>query len=169
MTKGIQILKDLKLAETKRQHPNYPEYAIPPYKCTDKTANGLTKCIVTFLNLLEWQAERISNEGRVIDSRKTVTDVVGRMRTTGGVKRIKSSGRNGTADISSTILGRSVKIEVKIGKDRQSDNQKEYQEEVERAGGVYLIAKDFQSFYEWYVERYGTMRIEEKLNKNIEA
>lgn len=62
---------------------------------------------------------------------------------------IPGTSRNGTADISATIQGRSVKIEVKIGKDRQSDVQLSYQKEVERAGGIYYIAKDFQSFYDW--------------------
>jgi hypothetical protein len=45
-----------------------------------------------------------------------------------------------------------VKIEVKVGKDRQSDAQKRYQESIERAGGVYLIARDFDSFVEWFDE-----------------
>jgi hypothetical protein len=56
----------------------------------------------------------------------------------------------GTADISATIRGRSVKIEIKYGKDRQSDAQKEYQAAIERAGGVYIIVRDFDSFVEWY-------------------
>jgi hypothetical protein len=56
----------------------------------------------------------------------------------------------GTADISATIRGRSVKIEIKYGKDRQSDVQKQYQASIERAGGVYIIVRDFDSFVEWY-------------------
>ena len=63
----------------------------------------------------------------------------------------------GTADISATIpiyaackIGLSVKIEVKIGKDRQSEDQKKYEKSIINAGGVYYIAKDFNSFYEWY-------------------
>ena len=56
----------------------------------------------------------------------------------------------GSADISATIKGRSVKIEVKIGKDRQSEAQKAYQREVEAAGGLYYIAHDFTSFVKWY-------------------
>lgn len=56
----------------------------------------------------------------------------------------------GTADIHAIIKGKAVKIEVKIGKDRQSIFQKEYQKNVEKAGGIYYIAKDFDSFYEWY-------------------
>jgi len=41
-------------------------------------------------------------------------------------------------------------IARKIGTDSQSIWQKAYQKEVEKAGGIYYIAKDFDSFYEWY-------------------
>ena len=100
-----------------------------------KTANGLTKMIVDWINYNGGQAERISTTGRYIVAQK---------------KWIKGSGTKGSADISATIKGRSVKIEVKIGKDRQSVYQKAYQKSIEKAGGIYYIAKDFDSFYEWY-------------------
>jgi hypothetical protein len=100
-----------------------------------KKANGLTKMICDWINYNGGQAERISTTGRYIVAQR---------------KWIKGSGTKGSADISATINGKSIKIEVKIGKDRQSDNQKRYQEMIERAGGIYYIAKDFDSFYEWY-------------------
>jgi hypothetical protein len=43
-----------------------------------------------------------------------------------------------------------VKIEVKIGKDRQSEAQKRYQENIEKAGGIYYIAKNFDDFVEFF-------------------
>ena len=124
-----------------------PDYVVRT-KFTDKTANGLTKAIITYLKLNGYQAERISNTGRYIDDSKIVTDVIGFQRKIGSGKYIKGTGTNGTADISATIKGKSVKIEVKIGKDRQSEAQKKYQEDIERAGGVYLIAKDWDGFIE---------------------
>jgi len=39
---------------------------------------------------------------------------------------------------------------VKYGNDVQSQAQKEYQAAIERAGGVYIIVRDFDSFVEWY-------------------
>jgi len=129
---------------------NVPGYAIPRPKYTDLTSNGLTKCIIDSIRMNGYQAERISVEGRTIDTRKTYIDVSGRRKTIGNVKRIKASSQIGSADISATINGKSVKIEVKIGRDRQSDEQKLYQESVERAGGIYLIARDFQQFYDWF-------------------
>ena len=149
--KAIQILKELKLKDSMEKHPNVPEHAIPNPKYSDKTANGLTKCIIDFLMLSGYQAERINTMGRPIDNRKQVTDVLGRVKTIGSMTWGKSTARKGSADISATIKGKSVKIEVKIGKDRQSDFQKEYQKEVEWAGGIYIIAKSFQEFYDWYL------------------
>jgi hypothetical protein len=69
-----------------------------------------------------------------------------------GVTWTKGTTTAGSADISATIRGRSVKIEVKVGKDRQSEAQKRYQESIERAGGVYMIARDFDTFVEWFDE-----------------
>lgn len=106
-----------------------------PKTYDSKTANGLTKMICDWIKYNGGQAERISTTGRYIVAQR---------------KWIKGSGTKGSADISATIQGKSVKIEVKIGKDRQSDDQKRYQEMIEKAGGIYYIAKDFDSFYEWY-------------------
>lgn len=126
-----------------------PEYIVRT-KYTDKTANGLTKAIVKWINLNGYQAERISTSGRWVDNSKVVTDVLGNRKKIGSGKYIKGSGTKGSADISATIKGRSIKIEVKIGKDRQSELQIEYQKAIERAGGIYFIAKDFDSFYQFY-------------------
>ena len=150
--KALDHLKALKLYKLKEQYPNLPAHAIPAPKYTDNSANALTKCVIDFLNMSGYQAERINTMGRMIDNRRTYTDVIGRQKTIGSTKYIPTTGTKGSADISATINGRSVKIEVKHGKDRQSKEQKAYQEQVERAGGTYYIARDFQSFYDWYQE-----------------
>lgn len=126
-----------------------PSEYIVRTKYTDKTANGLTKAIVKWINLNGYQAERISTSGRWVDNSKVVTDVLGNSKKIGSGKYIKGSGTKGSADISATIKGRSIKIEVKM-KDKQSEAQIEYQKAIERAGGIYFIAKDFTSFYQFY-------------------
>jgi hypothetical protein len=65
-------------------------------------------------------------------------------------KWTKGTGTKGSADISATINGRSVKIEIKYGKDRQSEAQIRYQEMIEKAGGTYLIVKSFDDFIQWF-------------------
>lgn len=151
MTKeNKKILVEMVLKDLKEKYPSIPEYGIPIPKYTDSNANGLTKCIIDFLNHSGHQAERISSMGRVIDNSKVVEDVLGRKRTIGSKKYIKGTSTNGTADISSIILGKSVKIEVKIGKDRQSSDQKKYEQATIKAGGIYWIAKDFDMFIDYY-------------------
>jgi hypothetical protein len=149
MDDALKALSNLALKKISISYPNVPSYALPATRYSDKTSNGLTKCIIDFLNLTGAQAERINNTGRVLDNRIIVKDVLGGSRSIGSTKWIPGTGKNGTADISATIKGRSIKVEVKIGADKQSDQQKEYQKEVEAAGGIYFIAKDFNSFYNW--------------------
>ena len=146
----LQTLKQLKQEEQRKLYPNVPEHGMKPVKYEDKTANGLTKCILDFLNLTGHFAERINTMGRIIDGRKQVIDIIGRTKTIGTTKYIPTTGTKGSSDISATINGKSVKIEVKIGSDRQSEAQKEYQKRTERSGGIYLIARDFESFYNDY-------------------
>lgn len=150
--KPLEKLKTLKMESLKDKYPNVPEHAVPGVKYNDKTANGLTKCVIDWCILNGHFAERTSNEGRVIDSRKTVTDTLGFKRTIGTVKRIKSSGTIGTSDVKCVINGKMVACEIKIGKDRQSEAQKQYQAKIEKAGGIYWIVKSFDEFYNKYME-----------------
>ena len=148
----LDHLRQLKLAKTREAYPNVPEYALPKIEYNERSTNGLTRCVLDFLNLSGDFCERTGNEGRVIDGRKTYTDVLGRQKTIGSVKRIKSSGTKGTSDLKAVISGRMVAIEIKYGADRQSQAQKDYQASVEKAGGTYWVVKNFNQFYELYQE-----------------
>lgn len=147
---ALKELKELYLSAHRVKYPNMPEYALFAPQYNDRTANGLTKCIIDFIRLTGGQAERINCTGRYIDKSLTYTDVVGRTRTIGTGQWLPSTGMKGTADISAVIRGRAIKIEVKIGMDRQSEAQKTYQAAVERAGGVYLIVRSFEEFLRWF-------------------
>jgi hypothetical protein len=140
--KQLSDLRHAKMCATSSMPPSY----IPKYKYEDRTANGLTRAIIDYINYTGGFAERISTTGRLIDNSTMVTNVVGITKSYGGKKWIKGSGTKGSADISATINGKSVKIEVKIGKDRQSDDQKEYQRKTEQSGGRYIIATSFEQF-----------------------
>jgi len=147
--KALKQLKTLALAHSRTKHPTLPEEARCTHIYNDRTANGLTKCIIDFLNFSGWQAERINCTGRPLDNRKVVTDVLGDMRHIGSVKWLPTSGQKGTADISATINGLSVKIEIKM-RDKQSVSQKKYQKSIESAGGIYLIIRSFEEFLNSY-------------------
>lgn len=152
--KALDHLRQMAAAEMKRKHTSYPETLTLPVKAyTDKTANGLTRCIIDFLKFSGCQAERINTTGRPVDKRQIVTNVIGQRRQIGSVEWIRSGSTPGSADISATIRGRSVKIEVKCkatGDNYQSAGQKLYQQQIEAAGGLYFIARDFHSFMEWF-------------------
>lgn len=142
-----QEFKQLEIDRFTQEHPTtpYPEsFFRNQKKYNDKTANGLTQLVIRYIKFIGGQAERISSSGRPIDRTKEVKDYIGRTYKIGSIEWIPSTSTNGTADVSATIKGRSVKVEVKIGNDRMSDKQKKYKADVEAAGGVYLLAKTFE-------------------------
>jgi hypothetical protein len=143
------LLQSLEYAWRKHRSPSVPDFAIPATKYKDDSANALTRCVIDFLTYSGFQAERINTMGKRIDNRKQVETVAGK-REIGSVSWIKGTGTKGSADISAVIKGRAVKIEIKYGKDRQSADQKVYQQAIENAGGVYVIVKDFDEFIEWF-------------------
>lgn len=144
MKPSLKQLSDLQHAYACSRTKLPPDYVVRT-KYNDSTANGLTKCVTDYINLIGGQAERISNTGRYIDESKIVTDVLGNRKKIGTGKYIKGTGTNGTADISATYKGKSIKIEIKM-KDKQSEAQKEYQQSIERAGGIYFICHNFEEF-----------------------
>lgn len=153
---ALEHLRTLDIDDQAGHYPNVPRSYIVSRVPSDKTANGLTRCIILYLHLHGHQAERISIEGRTIDQRQTFTDSIGRTRTIGSVKRIPTTMTRGSADISAIVFGRSVKIEVKVGRDRQSDDQRKYQAQVENAGGVYLIIRSLEELHQWYLTQHPT-------------
>ena len=138
---AIKELEILAMDEARRKHPDMPFLAPRLYR--DDTANGLTRCIVDWIRLHGGQAERINSTGRYIDGTKVIP---GTMRKIGRSYWIRGSGQRGTADISAVFKGRAVKIEIKLGRDKQSGYQKQYQEQIERSGGIYIIVSDFENF-----------------------
>lgn len=147
-------LKALELESLKDKYPNMDPRFIPLTDWKDTSANGLTKCIIFWINALGGQAERISNQGQYRAGKKIQVGT-GEIAYTKELKGkwTPGQGTKGTADISATIGGRSVKIEVKQ-KDKQSDVQKQYQQSIESAGGVYQIFRNFDDFVLWYESFY---------------
>ena len=111
------------------------------------TANSLTAAIIRYIEAHGGQAERISVVGRPITARQGGREYI--------VRWAQSHMTVGTADISATVQGRSVKIEVKVGRDTQSDAQRQYQRSVEDAGGLYYVARSMDGFVNWYNLTFG--------------
>lgn len=144
-----------RLKQMHLQRCKLPDYAKPAYRHKPTTTNGLTNCIIDYINYTDHQAERVTSSGRHIDGDSFV-DVIGRTRVFKG-KWIPGQSTRGTADIGATkriefnmrIVGLKVAIEVK-NRDRQSNDQLRYQKKIEQSGGVYIIARvnQFDEFVE---------------------
>ena len=100
------------------------------FPCVTK-ANGLTLAIENYLLWSGYRCTRINVHGRVING-----------------KHIFSSTRKGSADLSSTIKGRSVMWEIKIGNDKPSAHQLKEQALERAAGGEYFFVKTIHEFFE---------------------
>jgi hypothetical protein len=85
---------------------------------------------------LEWEghrATRINTAGRIVAGRY-----------------ITSTTRKGTADISATIKGRAIMIEIKVGKDKPSVYQLAEQQRERNAGGMHEFIHTIQEFFIFY-------------------
>ena len=145
-----QELKALKYKQIKLAGPGFFEmsggYDMKLTPWNDTTANGLTKCIIDWINLNGHYANRINCQGQVRTERVNLAF--------GGYKDnlrfSKCTTNKGTADIHAIVKGRHVSIEIKIGNDKQSKFQVKEMVRVTNAGGLYFIARNMQSFVDWY-------------------
>jgi hypothetical protein len=129
---GLAELRHLACDQIRADHPTIPDAVITPPPYTDRSANGLTKAICDYIRLSGGYAVRINTTGQFRAG-----------------KWVKGTTRRGTADVHAVYRGLHLSIEIKIGQDRQSIHQKKTEAEVEAAGGIYYLARDFQSFYDW--------------------
>jgi len=109
------------------------------------SANGLTKFIVNYINWSGGNATRISSAGRYIEEKNSLGQKI-----IGSGKFIPSATKRGTADITATINGRSVKIEIKVGNDKPSEWQLKEQERERKAGGIYEFISKPEQFFLFY-------------------
>jgi hypothetical protein len=93
-------------------------------------SNGLQEFILYYCKWMGWRATRINVMGRKI-----------------GDTWIPSATKRGSADVSATIFGRSVMMEVKIKGDRVSDAQLKEQERERKAGGIYEFISSAEDFF----------------------
>jgi len=111
-----------------------------------RRANGLTMAIVKFLLYSGHRATRIQSAGRIIKAPQRQESGIS-LQT---AKYIPGTTRKGTADISATVRGRSVMIEIKIGNDQPSEYQLREQQLETKAGGQYWFIHTFEEFLQQY-------------------
>ena len=135
LSTALQKLDNLSYQSKLEQFPNMPMKAIPRTKYCEDSANNLTKCVIDFLRLKGHYATRVQSQGQKR----------GNVMTFGTTQK-------GTADIHACINKIHISIEIKYGKDKQSEFQKSVQQEVESSGGIYLLIRNFEQFYKFYCE-----------------
>lgn len=114
-----------------KKYPRIDAKLVARTKYDDKTANGLTRLIVAWINFHGGNARRVNTGG--IYNAKT--------------KKFRYSGSTrGAADISATWGGKSLQIEIKVGKDRPRAEQLKQQERERAAGGIYEFIHSFDEF-----------------------
>ena len=131
----VRTLKELNLfkkAQNEKLYPNLPKSAVTAGRFKDSSANELTKAVIYhFEEVLGGLALRINNTG-IYDPR---------------TKRFrKSHTRKGIPDIICVLDGTFIGVEIKYGKDRLSQHQKDMKKEIEAAGGFYMVAKTFEQY-----------------------
>ena len=140
----IAELNAAKMAAKAERYPSFPLAYLKPAKSSQSDTNSLTKAIVDYVCLSGGFAYRVNTMG-VYREGERFTDVMGNVKRAEG-KWTKSGSTKGVADILACHRGRSFAIEVKFGKDTQSDGQRNFQRNFEAVGGVYIIAKTFDAF-----------------------
>jgi len=128
---SVKELERLHFERKKAKRPDLPCHVKTLFR--DDSANGLTKCIVAWLELHGYFAGRVNTTG-------TYSRRLG--------KYIYSGSRKGMSDITGVIDGRHVSIEVKFGRDRMRPEQLRVKREIEQAGGYYIVASTFDNFLE---------------------
>ncbi len=107
---------------------SYPEawesHYVDPVMPKIYTANGLTTFAINFITYHGFRATRVAASGRMVKG-----------------KWIKGPTRPGSSDVSATINGKSVMLEIKIGSDQPSDKQLNEQRRERNAGGVYEFVR----------------------------
>ncbi|HYH15103.1 MAG TPA: hypothetical protein VD794_07785 [Flavisolibacter sp.] len=137
-------------ADFKKKYPTaYKDGHYTPPKYPDpKSTNGVTRIIQNYLTWSGHYANRINVSGRQIGG--LVRTEYGNVFDTR--KWIKSSTKRGTADLFCSIDGQMVCIEIKneATKDRTSTHQEKEKARVESAGGIYIVIKSVDEFFNWY-------------------
>lgn len=149
----------LKLEWLKKISPDFfiasGGYKMKVESFSDTTSNGLTKSIMAFLKYSGHHCTRVNTQGQArIQRIPRFSIFTRRVEHTEKVHYTKSTTAKGTADLHAIINGRAASIEVKVDKDIQSDDQKKEQQRVESAGGLYVIARNFPDWREWYRQNF---------------
>lgn len=106
-----------------------------------ESANALTRRVVEYIRNNGHFATRLQSTGTYRDDLK---------------KFVPSQQRSGLPDVMAVVDSRACYVEIKIGKDTLSDDQKKAIAELQQAGAAVFVASDFDAFETWFVAEFLT-------------
>lgn len=150
----IDYIRAYKTDFEKRYPAAAKDHGIPaPMIPSDKKANGLTSLILRWMLYHGHYANRISTQGQAHVAKIPKFNLHDQqVHHFEQVRWTKGNTKRGTPDITAIVGGRSLWIEVKVGRDRMSEEQEKQRFDIQQAGGLYFIARDMESFVDWYYE-----------------
>ncbi len=137
------LRRDLTAEELERereyQRANYFGTNLQKGKKKQSASNELTDQVIKHIKEIGGTARRVNSQGQWDPTK-------GQWRT-GGMRR-------GFEDVDACLpykvyeytVGLKIAVEIKIGKDTQSEYQVKRQQELEAAGGIYIIASEIEKF-----------------------
>jgi len=130
------------------------ELYAPPVMPKIKTANGLTTFCANYIKWTNGHLERTNNMGVPVKKKIPKFNIFsGKLeQLDGGIEWRKGTGAKGSSDLKGHIVtpnhkyGLPVYIEIKI-KDKQSEDQKEYERKINSTGGLYAVVHNPDEFF----------------------
>lgn len=149
-TESLKLLEEIRLQHFKSNFPNFDFKLLLKQPYRDDTENGLIKCIIDFIKLKGGQAFFIQSNHNLTQDQKFSKRSCNAL----SLNEIITNNFNSNANISANIKGEAVKIEINKGNDQRSVYDLIDQTLIEASGCLYFIAKDFNSFMDWYLEMF---------------
>lgn len=141
--KDKELYADLHTQVSKLKHPNFPDQYRPKPKPKKSETNNLTKAVKDYATLKGAYTIRVNSQGQYdLD--------LGTHRKSGSTK--------GVSDLILCYKGRFIGVEIKVGKDKLRDLQKEFKMNLEKAGGIFFECRSiegFIAFFDKVVEKIG--------------
>lgn len=142
MNEWKTMLKQLKLEHIRRTAPAFFQasgsYSMQVKPYSDRTNIGLTRCITDYLRYSGYHlVDRKSNRRQSFKWRK-------------------SPSQSNPEEIEAVIHGRALRIQIRIGDEPVSGQQLREKLKAESTGGLFYVARDFQSFLHWFETVFST-------------
>lgn len=141
-------LRDLADIISAKKYANIPAHARPKLTYSDKDAGSFTMAVLAYLRHIKGcRVWRQPSEGRYLEAQYEKNVMGQQIQTRKGMFIPRDKQAKGVGDVSGVAPGgRALFVEIKIGRDTQRDEQKEFEADVKKLGGIYILTRNFDDF-----------------------